>query len=202
MKRRHLTPAFILLVAFGRAAAAQESSPEITRLFEGGHYQQVVDAAGPEAPPQVVFTAAMSQQKLGAPEQAVALARRLGALPEEDPWHFIGLSMEQLAAGDTDGALVSADRSVAMNPGLATAHYQRGLVLVRREAWREAALAFDEVSTIEPAYAYAYYYGGLAYSRARRPDLMAVRFERFLKLAPEAPERPEVLQIMRTLRGR
>jgi hypothetical protein len=29
-----------------------------------------------------------------------------------------------------------------------------------------------------------------------------VRFERFLKLAPDAPERAEVQQIMRTVRGR
>jgi hypothetical protein len=38
--------------------------------------------------------------------------------------------------------------------------------------------------------------------RANRHDLMAIRFEQFLKLAPEAPERPEVQSIMRTLRGR
>jgi hypothetical protein len=29
---------------------------------------------------------------------------------------------------------------------------------------------------------------------------MSVRFEQFLRLAPEAPERPEVVSIMRTLR--
>jgi hypothetical protein len=38
--------------------------------------------------------------------------------------------------------------------------------------------------------------------RANRPDLMASRFETFLKLAPDAPERAEVTQIMRTVRGR
>jgi hypothetical protein len=49
--------------------------------------------------------------------------------------------------------------------------------------------------------AYAHYYAGLMHYRAKQPDRMAIRFERFLQLAPDAPERPEVLQIMRTIRG-
>ena len=42
----------------------------------------------------------------------------------------------------------------------------------------------------------------MAFYRVKRADLMAVHFERFLKLAPNAPERAEVESIMRTMRGR
>jgi hypothetical protein len=50
--------------------------------------------------------------------------------------------------------------------------------------------------------AYAHYYAGMAYNKAKRVDLMATHFERFLKLAPAAPERPVVESVMRTVRGR
>jgi lipoprotein NlpI len=77
-----------------------------------------------------------------------------------------------------------------------------GLVLAKRQDWRAAADAFDRAGDLNPANAYAHYYGGLMQYRGGRPDRMANEFEQFLKLAPEAPERPEVLQIMRTVRGR
>ena len=89
-----------------------------------------------------------------------------------------------------------------MDGNLPAAQYQLGLVLARRQDWREASEAFDRASDLDPANAYAHYYGGLMHYRANRPDRMANHFEQFLKLAPEAPERPEVLSIMKTIRGR
>jgi tetratricopeptide (TPR) repeat protein len=175
---------------------------QVRDSFEAGRYQQVIEAAGPEAPPAVVFAAVQSQQKLGANDQAAALARRLAELPEDSAWRFIGRSAEKLIEGDLDEALSAARRGTEISDDLADAHYQLGLVLARRQEWRDAATAFDRATAIDPQYAYGYYYGGLMHYRANRSDLMAVRFERFLKLAPEAPERPEVLQIMRTIRGR
>lgn len=180
-------------------ASAQE---QVRKLFESGHYQQVIEAAGPDAEPSVVYIAALSQQKAGAADQAAAAARRLGELPEDSSWHFVGLSLTQLLEDQVDAALDSARRAVDTPGAPLEAHYQLGLVLARRQEWREAAEAFDRVSEADPSNAYAFYYAGLMHYRANRTDLMAVRFERFLKLAPEAPERPEVMQIMRTIRGR
>jgi tetratricopeptide (TPR) repeat protein len=65
-----------------------------------------------------------------------------------------------------------------------------------------AAEAFDRTIEANSRFAYAYYYAGLAYSKIDRADRMALRFETFLRLAPEAPERREVESILRTLRGR
>jgi tetratricopeptide (TPR) repeat protein len=151
------------------SAAQADAQNQVRKMFESGQYQQVIEAAGPDAEPGVVYMAALSQQKAGAGDQAVAAARRLGELPEDNAWHFVG---------------------------------QLGLVQARRQEWREAAESFDRVVEADPSNAYAYYYAGLMHYRGNRTDLMAVRFERFLKLAPEAPERPEVMQIMRTIRGR
>ena len=48
-------------------------------------------------------------------------------------------------------------------------------------------------------WAYAHFYAGLAYSKARRIDLTAQHFQTFLRLAPQAAERGEVQSIIRTL---
>lgn len=183
------------------AGVAAQDVPATQRLFEAGQYQQAVDAAGPDAAPPVVFIAALSAQKLGASDRAGQLFRRLAERPAEDAWHHIGRAASLLLEENDQAADDAAQQAVAAAGDLPEAHYQLGLVLAKRRDWSAAAAAFDRASVLNPSLAYAYYYGGLMHYRANRPDLMSVRFERFLKLAPEAPERPEVLQIMRTIRG-
>jgi tetratricopeptide (TPR) repeat protein len=187
--------------ALAQLAIAQGTS-DTRRLFEMGRYQEIVEATGPDAQPSAMYAAGQSHQKLGANDQALTMYGRLVKLPENDAWHFIGLAATQLLEGDHGASLESAQRAVQMDGSMAEAHYQLGLALARREAWNEAAAAFDRTAEIEPAHAYAHYYGGLMHYRAGRTDRMAVHFEQFLRLAPEAPERPEVMQIMRTIRGR
>jgi tetratricopeptide (TPR) repeat protein len=191
-----------LVFAIAPALASAQSAGEVQKLFEAGRFQQVIDAAPANAEPAVLYMAAQSQQKLGADAQAVTLYSRLAESPESDPWHFVGESGRLLVQGQVDPAADAAQHAVEMAGGLAEAHFQLGLVLARRESWQMAASEFDTAAMINPANAYAHYYGGLMHYRANRPDRMAIHFEQFLKLAPDAPERPEVMQIMRTVRGR
>ncbi len=196
MKKYVFVAALLMLPAM---AGGQEAA-RLQKLFEAGQYQQVVDAATPAAPPETIYLAAQSQQKLGATDQAVELYGRLALRPEGDPWRLIGMSAQQLAQNNVDAALDAARGAVAAADGMAEAHFQLGLVLAKRQDWPGAAAAFDRASELNPSLAYAYYYGGLMQYRAKRIDQMAIRFEQFLKLAPEAPERPEVMQIMKTVR--
>jgi tetratricopeptide (TPR) repeat protein len=182
-------------------ALAQDAT-SVRKMYEAGRYQQVVESSSEAAAPGVVYTAAQSYQKLGANDQARDAYGQLANRSEGDPWHFIGVSGQQLLDGQTDAAAESARQAVGMAGDLPEAHYQLGLVLAKQEDWRGAAEAFDRAAQLNPGMAYAHYYGGLMQYRAGRPDRMAIEFESFLKLAPEAPERPEVLQIMRTVRGR
>jgi outer membrane protein assembly factor BamD (BamD/ComL family) len=183
------------------AAFAQDPG-EIQRLFEAGRFQQVVEATTPDSPPDVLYTTAQSQQKMGATDQAMQTFSRLAERPEGDPWRFIGLSGRQLTEGNIDAAVASARQAVGMAPDLPQGHFQLGLSLARAQQWPEAAAEFDATSDRQPTNAYAHYYGGMMHYRANRVDRMAVHFEQFLKLAPEAPERPEVMSIMRTLQAR
>jgi tetratricopeptide (TPR) repeat protein len=192
----------VLALVFLPAAAMAQDAAEVRRMFEAGRYQQAIQTADAAAGPEALYTAAQSHQKLGAVEDARGTYARLAGLPEDDPWHFVGLSGQQLLDDQTDAALESARHATEMAGHLAEVHYQMGLVLAKRQDWRGAAEAFDRAADLSPVNAYAHYYGGLMHYRAGRPDRMANHFEAFLKLAPEAPERPEVLQIMRTVRGR
>jgi tetratricopeptide (TPR) repeat protein len=184
------------------ACASAQDATQVRKMYEAGQYRQVVETTADAETPAVIYTNAQSHQKLGAIEQARESYGELVVLPDNDPWHFIGMSAQQLLDGDTDGADQSAREAIARDGGLAEAHYQLGLVLARREDWRGASEAFDRASELNPGMAYAHYYGGLMHYRAGRPDRMANHFESVLRLAPEAPERPEVMQIMRTVRGR
>jgi len=192
----------LLALLFAPVPAFAQDPAEVRRLFEAGRFQQVVETAGSESSPEVLFTIAQSHQKLGAADQARDIYSQLAGRPEGDAWHYVGDSARKLLDNDVEGALEAARHAVDHGGEMAEAHYQLGLVLAKRQEWREAADAFDRAAQLNPSLAYAHYYGGLMHYRASRTDRMAIHFEQFLKLAPEAPERPEVLQIMRTVRGR
>ena len=201
--RRSTGMAITLLVAvLSSSVAGAQDRAAAQRAFEAGQYQQVVDAAGTGPEPAVLFLGALSAQKLNAADRANAFFDQLVQRPANDAWHFVGLSAKQLLAGDDEAALNSANQATGADANLAEASYVLGLVLFKRQDWGGAAAAFDRASMLQPTFAHAQYYAGLSHYRANRPDLMAARFERFLKLAPDAPERPEVQQIMRTIRGR
>jgi tetratricopeptide (TPR) repeat protein len=192
----------IFALFFVPSLAFAQDAAEVRKMFEAGQYQLAIESAGSAGSPEAVYTAAQSHQKLGATDQARETYGQLAARPEDDVWHFIGLSGQQLLDDQADAAVESARNAAAMADHLPEVHYQLGLALAKRQDWRGAAEAFDRAAALSPGQAYAHYYGGLMHYRANRPDRMAIHFEQFLKLAPDAPERPEVMQIMRTVRGR
>ena len=203
MRKTLFVALFLVGTVFASPGNAQaQDAVAVRQLFEAGQYQQVVDATTDAAAPDALYVAAQSRQKLGATNEARDTYGRLAARSEDDVWHFVGLSGQQLLDNQTDAALVAARQAVAMAGDLSTVHYQVGLVLAKRRDWRAAAEAFDRAAGRDPNHAYAHYYSGLMHYQSGRPDRMAIQFEQFLKLAPGAPERPEVLQIMRTVRGR
>jgi tetratricopeptide (TPR) repeat protein len=197
MKKTLLT---VVIGVLPLTATAQDPAT-LQRMFEAGQLREVAGAGTAEAAPAALYLAGLSHQKLGERDQALAAYGRLAA-SGNPVWQAIGASAQQLLQGQLDTALQRADAAVAAGGSVPEAHYQRGLVLANRQAWSEAAAAFDRAAELSPSMAYAHYNAGLAHYRANRPDQMAVRFEQFLKLAPKAPERPEVQQIMRTIRGR
>jgi tetratricopeptide (TPR) repeat protein len=192
-------------IALALALAAGQNVAEVRQLFDAGRYQEVVratDQATDEAgkASRLQYLAAQSYNKLNDPDGARRTYQRLA--DSGTPWAPIGRSALQLMDKQFDAALTSADQAVEAMPSQPEAHYHRGLVLMARNDYGSAVDAFTKATTLDPNFAGAYYYAGLANYRVKRIDLMANNFSIFVKLAPNAPERPEVESILRTVRGR
>ena len=187
-------------------AALSEPSPSdalVQEWYEAGRYDDVVKrvttATTTDVGAEALWLAAHSHVRLGRRDEAAALFARLEA--DADPaWRVT--SQLALAALESNRELTQQARQAAIalsdNPFV---QYELGLAFVRGGDFGAAAQALDRTIAVNPTFAYAYYYAGLAYDRLRRADLMANRFEMFLRLAPKAPERPEVDAILRTVRG-
>jgi tetratricopeptide (TPR) repeat protein len=188
----------ITVTAVGRLAFAQ-SLDDARKSFDAGEYQRVVDAAGGSDDPRLVYLVGQSQLKLRRTDDARRAFEKLAARPDGDPWRGVGRSAVALLSSNAAGAAQEADQAVGTGGSLAEAHYQRGLALSAKQDMNEAAAAFQKASDLDPNWAYAHYYAGIAYSKVKRADLTASHFQTFLRLAPQAPERGEVQSILRTL---
>ena len=195
-----------LLAILALLAPDSASLTEARRFYDAGRFTEVVAAADRASATdpsrlRLRFLAALSHEKLNDAAAARQIYAQLAS--DADPaWADVGRSATAAMDKHLDEALAAVDRSVATNPSLAEAHYQRGLVLMLRRQFEEASASFDKATAVDGSYAAAHYYGGLANYRAKHIDRMAKHFEAFLALAPDAPERTEVESIMRTVRGR
>jgi tetratricopeptide (TPR) repeat protein len=198
----HAAVATLVAIVAGLAtsAHAQEMSPQ--EHFEAGHYNEAIQAVPGDAGDDLKYLAAQAHQRLQHPDEAKALFQQLGGGDEGNAWTFVGRSAVAQVDGDVGGSEAAARRAVELNGGLAEAHYQLGQALYAASNWAAAAEAFTQAGQIAPRHAYAHYYAGQSYYRAKRVDRMAQHFEYFLKLAPQAPEAPQVSAVMRTVRGR
>lgn len=185
---------------------AQRAETSARALFEAGQYEQTIRGVAQQRQhgmnePADTYLSAQSYQRLGEPARAKAEFALLEDV-EDAGWRLVGRSAESLIDGDIEQALQAATQAAARAPDFFFAQYQLGLVKAERQEWSGAADAFEQASQIDPTFAYAHYYAGMAVSKVKRADRTAAHFEVFLKLAPKAPERPAVESIMRTLRGR
>jgi len=207
MTRPALT--FIALLLAMPAAGQQPSTPppSVQKLFESGQYDALRQrVAAEEAPaPADLFLAGQAAFKMEPPDRDAANAaftqiEREG--DEQSAWTFIARSAKAVMDHAADEALAAAKQAFELAPNELFAQYQLGLALGERRDMAGASRAFDQAITIDPSFAYAYYYGGLAYYQIKRADRMVNMFERFVKLAPQAPERHAVESLLRTARGK
>jgi len=199
---RHNRKCLAVLVCVLALPWAANAQGRAQQLFEAGQDEAALAAAA-EVPgdPAGAYLAGQVRLRMNQPAEASREFQRVAGQP--DPaWQAIGQSGAALAGGDLHGALDAGTRAVAAAPGSFHANYQLGLVKAKMNDWAGAAEAFGQAAEIDPSFAYAHYYAGIANSRIKRADLTAVHLERFVKLAPMAPERPAVETLLRTLRGR
>ena len=183
--------------------AQEPASPQAH--FDAGRYEDAINAiaAQPESAPESIYLAGRSHLHLNRSQEAREQFARLSTgVDPATPWSLVGESAMALIDGNPPLAVEKATQAVALAPDSFHPNYQLGLAQSAAEQWEPAAAAFEKASSIDPAFAYAHYYGGLAYSRLTRIDQMATHLEYFLKLAPNAPEQPAVMALLRSVRGR
>jgi tetratricopeptide (TPR) repeat protein len=201
-----LSIALALALTLGQDPTAGQAVTQARQLFDAGKYRDVVAASErSSADPnklRLQYLAAQSYEKLKDTAGARRGYQSLADSGGDTAWGPIGKTGLLLLEKKLDEALASADDAVRLGASVPEAHYQRGIVLMTRKDYPNAAAAFTKATQLDPMFAAAYYNAGLAYYRANRVDLMTSNFEKFVKLAPNAPERPEVESILRTMRGR
>jgi tetratricopeptide (TPR) repeat protein len=185
-------------------ASAPVADSSVQGLYESGRYAEVINrvsTAAPAADPEALWLAAHSHLRLGQREQAERGLRQLSTASSDPAWQ----ATSQLALAMIDGSPAAIDTARQAAHALPTTwfvQYELGLADAIRGDFNAAVQAFERAIEARPRFAYAYYQAGLAYDRIGRADLLAARFETFLRLAPEAPERAAVEGILRTIRGR
>lgn len=185
------------------AAGAEQQSAQ--QLLERGAYGEATQRVQSERDagnndPASTYLAGQAFLKLEQSQQAREEFARL-ANGDDETWKAIGQSAIALLDNALDEAAAEGTRARDMNGDQGFAHYQLGLVQLRRNDWDGAAQSLDRATQVMPTFAYAFYNAGVAHQRARRFPEMAERFRRFLELAPEAPERKMVQAALSSLRG-
>ena len=224
MKQLTIASIVLTLIAFDRAfGQAPPQSPQ--QLFEAGQYDQATQvtmnarAQGGAAGLSDAFLAGHVFIRQSLNDRAKEEFAKLVA-SEDQIWRQTGESSIAAIDGDLDRALDLATQAVnAANERAAQAaaagtppdpaaqardfhaFYQLGLVKSRRDDWQGAFDAFDRATALNPGFAYAHYYAGMAASRIQRLDRVGASLEQFLQLAPSAPERAAVMSVLQALRG-
>jgi tetratricopeptide (TPR) repeat protein len=182
--------------------ASVAASATIQALYESGEDREVVNRVKSSVPAAVTeadrWFAAQSQLRLGLRTDAI---NDLAALTRTDADPAVQVAA-QLAIGrltNDEAALGQARAAAGAYPESLFVQYELGLSYAVRNDFASAARIFDVCIATAPTFAYAYYQSALAYQHLDRPDIMANRFDRFVRLAPNAPERPEVESVLRTI---
>lgn len=188
------------------AAPVPSAAPalgDLQRLFESGHYEEVlagVPANAETVEPQAAHFAAHALARLDRRDAARERFERLEREAAPEAWQVVGRLAAARLASDRDGQ-ARAEAEAAAMPDEPFVQYELGLVYLADGQAERAASAFGRTLAGAPSYAYAHYHAGLAAEQLRRASELVAHFEAFIRLAPHAPERPAVESILRTLRG-
>ncbi len=108
------------------------------------------------------------------------------------------LSQIYAAKGDINNAIIAAKVAVQLNPQNSLLLFQLGILNYNNKDYKGASEAFAEAVKIQPDYANARYFLGLAYARLNNTKEAIVQFE---ELAKTNPENQEVTSILTSLKS-
>ena len=124
-------------------------------------------------------------------ELAAEVTKRLARFLEQRPSHALGHFYYAMSVWKAapDGMLppeveAHLKKAISLDPRLARAHFQLGVLHADRRRYAEAALALEEAVRLEPEMAQAHYRLAQAYRRTGREELAQQSMRAFEKLQP------------------
>jgi tetratricopeptide (TPR) repeat protein len=127
-------------------------------------------------------------------ELAGEVTRRLAAFVAKQPSHarghfYYAMSLWKGAPGEVASAEVEAHlkQAAALDPGLAKAHFQLGVLYADAQRYKEAVPALEKAALLDPSLAQAHYRLAQVYRRTGRMDLARQAMEAFERLQPREP---------------
>ena len=118
-------------------------------------------------------------------KEAYASARRLLKRHPHDLDNLNLASLCSLHLGKFSETLTFATKMLAIKPGLATAHYQRGMALYHLTRREQAYQEFKQATDIQPDFADAFIYLGLISKDLQKLDEAVVYLNRAVELKPD-----------------
>ena len=134
--------------------------------------------------PSTVANLAVTLQRLGRPQDAVALLDETLGIHADDAalWSLRGAALEALdRPGD---ALASHERALALDPQRAADRFHAGRLMLRLGRTAQALAALEAVCAASPQSAEAHYRRGQALRALQRPDEALAAWDRALALDP------------------
>ena len=162
--------------------------------YSRGAFEDAVRALGtavdldPDDPRAYLFLGEMYGVS---PELAGEVSRRLARLVEKSPDHALGrfyyaMSLWKAQPGAAPSAEVERHlkAAAALDPGLARAHFELGVLYSDQRRYPDAITALEQAVRVDPAMAQAHYRLAQAYRRTGQADRAARALEAFERLQP------------------
>jgi tetratricopeptide (TPR) repeat protein len=117
------------------------------------------------------------------------VTRRLARFVEKKPAHALGrfyyaMSLWKRASPDLAAVEAQLKQAIALDPGLARAHFQLGVLYADTRRFAEATAPLEEAARLEPSMAQAHYRLSQVYQRTGRDELARKAMEAFERLQP------------------
>ena len=123
----------------------------------------------------------------------------------EDAWAYYHYGVIQYTRaqaehrGDCPEAVADLNHALRLNPNLAEAHYELGLIALSQGRLDQGIASLEKAVSLNPQLASAHYRLGLAYQRAGNTARAKAELDLFRALKSEAPYRARVLESLSTM---
>ena len=187
----------VKILGFGSAKHPESARIKIAfgvALHASGRSKEAVEAVcaaidlDPTDPRPIQFLGELYDVSPEMASEVTSRFARLAALHPQNPLaaYYYALSLWKGAGERANAPLDQVEqllrRAVELDPSLAAARYQLGLLYERLEQWQEAITAHEAAVAAHPAYERAYYRLGLLYQRLGRTKEAQKAFRRHREL--------------------